>query len=67
MELSTRKGIVLMIMAMLNIPIVDGIAKYLSSEFSPLFISWARYAVACIFVLPFTFMKCGASFFLKKD
>ena len=56
----------MMIMAMLIIPVVDGIAKYLSSEFSPLFISWARYAVASVFVLPFTFMKRGADVFPKE-
>jgi drug/metabolite transporter (DMT)-like permease len=66
MEFSTHKGIVMMIMAMLIIPVVDGIAKYLSSEFSPLFISWARYAVASVFVLPFTFMKRGADVFPKE-
>ena len=55
-----------MIIAMLAIPVVDGIAKYLSGEFSPLFISWARYAVACIFVLPFAFMKFGADVFPRE-
>ena len=33
-------GIVLMVVAMLMIPIVDGQAKYLSAGYSPLFISW---------------------------
>ena len=46
-------GIVLMVVAMLMIPIVDGQAKYLSAGYSPLFISWGRYAVACLIVLPF--------------
>jgi len=31
---------------------VDGLAKYLSAGYSPLFISWARYAVASLVVLP---------------
>lgn len=66
MELSSRRGIVLMIMAMLTIPIVDGIAKFLSIDFSPLFISWARYIVACAFVVPFAFMKRGRSIFPKE-
>jgi drug/metabolite transporter (DMT)-like permease len=39
--------------AMLSIPLVDGLAKYLSVSYSPLFLSWARYAVACLIVLPF--------------
>lgn len=38
--------------AMLTIPLVDGLAKYLSASYSPLFLSWARYAVACLIVLP---------------
>lgn len=66
MELSSRRGIVLMIMAMLTIPVVDGTAKYLSDEFSPLFISWARYAIACLFVLPFAFFKRGMNIFPKE-
>jgi drug/metabolite transporter (DMT)-like permease len=31
---------------------VGGLAKYLSTRYSPLFLSWARYAVACLIVLP---------------
>ena len=46
-------GIALMAFAMLTIPLVDGLAKYLSISYSPLFISWARYAVASLIVLPF--------------
>ncbi|MCT7374349.1 DMT family transporter [Chelativorans salis] len=45
-------GIALMATAMLTIPLVDGIAKYLSAGYSPLFIAWARYAVASAIVLP---------------
>jgi drug/metabolite transporter (DMT)-like permease len=47
------KGVMLMTAAMLSIPLVDGLAKYLSVRYSPLFISSARYAVACLIVLPF--------------
>lgn len=46
------KGFALMALAMLLIPVVDGIAKYLSAEYSPFFLSWARYAVASAIVLP---------------
>jgi drug/metabolite transporter (DMT)-like permease len=49
---STSAGILLMTLAMLSIPVVDGLAKYLSTDYSPLFIGWARYAVACLIVLP---------------
>src|SRR5262245_55257423 len=46
------QGVILMTVAMLSIPLVDGLAKYLSRSYSPLFISWARYVVACLIVLP---------------
>lgn len=49
---NSRKGIVLMSLAMLSIPLVDGLAKHLSADYSPLFISWARYVVACMIVVP---------------
>lgn len=48
----TTQGIALMTLAMLSIPLCDGLAKFLSVTYSPLFISWARYAVACMVVLP---------------
>jgi len=51
---------------MLVIPVVDGTAKYLSTSYSPLFISWARYAVACMIVLPIAFFYCGRSIFPKS-
>ncbi len=38
--------------AMLTIPAVDGLAKHLSAGYSPLFIGWARYALASMIVLP---------------
>ena len=49
---STARGMTLMVLAMLAIPVVDGLAKYLSASYSPLFISWARYAAATLIVLP---------------
>jgi drug/metabolite transporter (DMT)-like permease len=49
-----------MTVAMLSLPVVDGLAKYLSAGYSPLFISWARYAVACGIVLPFAAARHGA-------
>lgn len=53
----------LMTLAMLSIPLVDGLAKYLSVSYSPLFISWARYAVACVIVLPIAAAKHGPHLF----
>jgi drug/metabolite transporter (DMT)-like permease len=43
-----------MIIAMLIIPLVDGIAKYLSQDYSPLFVSWMRYLSGTLFVVPIT-------------
>lgn len=53
----------LMTLAMLSIPLVDGLAKYLSVSYSPLFISGARYAVACSIVLPVAAAIHGARLF----
>lgn len=52
-------GIILMAVAMLSIPLVDGFAKHLSTSYSPLFISWARYAAACCIVLPLAAIRHG--------
>jgi drug/metabolite transporter (DMT)-like permease len=56
-------GILLMTLAMLSIPIVDGLAKYLSADYSPLFIGWARYAVATLVVLPLATLRKGTQVF----
>lgn len=56
-----------MALAMLAIPIVDGIAKYLSAEFSALFIGWARYATASLVVLPLAFYRNGFDIFPKEQ
>lgn len=57
------KGILLMTLAMLSIPCVDGFAKHLSTDYSPLFISWARYVVACGIVLPLAAARHGMAVF----
>ena len=56
---ATLLGVALMTLAMLTIPVVDGLAKHLSSSQSPLFISWARYAAACLIVLPLALATHG--------
>lgn len=56
-----------MAVAMLGVPIVDGIAKYLSASYSPLFIGWARYAVASLFVLPVTYWYHGRHLFPEEQ
>ena len=50
-------GMLLMSLAMLSIPTVDGLAKYLSADYSPLFLGWARYAVATLIVLPIAALR----------
>jgi drug/metabolite transporter (DMT)-like permease len=52
-----------MALAMLTIPLVDGLAKYLSTGYSPLFLGWARYAVASLIVLPFAVRIHGSHLF----
>ncbi|MCG3266681.1 EamA family transporter [Yoonia sp. I 8.24] len=64
---TTFRGIVLMSLAMLGVPVVDGIAKYLSTSYSPLFIGWARYAVAAMIVLPLAYRRYGFAFFPEKQ
>jgi drug/metabolite transporter (DMT)-like permease len=59
----SMKGIVLMTAAMLSIPLVDGLAKHLSAGYSPLFLGWARYAVASLIVVPVTAALHGARLF----
>lgn len=60
-------GIVMMALAMLLVPGVDGIAKYLSGAHSPLFIGWARYASACLFVLPWAISRYGWDFLPREE
>jgi drug/metabolite transporter (DMT)-like permease len=57
------KGIVLMSVAMLVVPFADGLAKYLSADYSPLFLSWARYAAASAIVLPLAAARGGGRLF----
>jgi drug/metabolite transporter (DMT)-like permease len=52
--------------AMLAFPAVDGLAKYLALGTSPLFIAWARYAVASLVVLPFAVCLHGARIFPRE-
>jgi drug/metabolite transporter (DMT)-like permease len=59
MNAHAKRGIVLMVLAMLTVPMVDGLAKHLSTSYSPLFLGWARYAVASLIVLPFAVVRHG--------
>jgi drug/metabolite transporter (DMT)-like permease len=66
-EHKSLTGVFLMSVAMLMIPMVDGAAKYLSSSHSPLYISWARYAVACAIVLPLAMARHGKRFLPREQ
>ncbi|OCC03124.1 hypothetical protein BA190_20625 [Labrys sp. WJW] len=59
----SARGILAMIIAMVSVPTVDGIAKYLSADYSPFFIGWARYAVAGLAVLPLSAFLHGRKMF----
>ena len=48
----THKGIILFLLAWTFIPIMDGIAKYLSSTIPVMQIVWARYFFTCIIAIP---------------
>jgi drug/metabolite transporter (DMT)-like permease len=56
------RGIGLMVLAMLCVPMVDGVAKLLSSTYSPLFICWARYACATLLAVPLSVARSGRDF-----
>jgi drug/metabolite transporter (DMT)-like permease len=56
-------GVMLMTVAMLVVPFADGLAKYLSADYSPLFLSWARYAAASAIVLPMAVARAGRRIF----
>jgi len=46
------RGLALMSVAMLIFPICDAIAKLLTADLSPIFVSWARYAAGSLFAFP---------------
>ena len=55
------KAITFNLLAWVMLPIMDGIAKFLSSDLPVLQITWARYFFTVFFTLPIMF------FFFKKD
>jgi drug/metabolite transporter (DMT)-like permease len=61
------RGIFLLSLAMLLIPVVDTIAKYLSAELSPLYLSWARYFAASLFIVPIAMRKFGRNIFPRRN
>ena len=63
----TLAGLILMTVAMLSIPLVDGLAKHLSATHSPLYVGWARYAAAAIVILPFGIHRHGRKIFPQHN
>lgn len=61
------RGICFLSLAMLLIPVVDTIAKYLSAELSPLYLAWARYFSASLFILPIAMVKFGWKVFPSRN
>jgi drug/metabolite transporter (DMT)-like permease len=55
------KAITFNLLAWIMLPIMDGFAKYLSSDLPVLQITWARYFFTVFFTLPFMF------FFFRKN
>jgi len=60
-------GIGLMILAMLIIPVMDGIAKDLSARYSITQITWARYFIHFSFMLPLVLLQFSLSTLLPKN
>jgi drug/metabolite transporter (DMT)-like permease len=60
-------GIVLMILAMLIIPVMDGIAKDLSARYSIIQITWVRYFIHFSFILPLLFVQLSLPTLLPKN
>jgi drug/metabolite transporter (DMT)-like permease len=60
-------GVALMAIASISVSIVDGTAKYLSRDYSPYLIAWARYAVAFCVVLPIGMARFGRHMFPDRD
>lgn len=60
-------GIALMVVASFAVPLVDGIAKILVANHSPLFVAWARYSAAAIIVLPMALVWHRQTHSLRTD
>ncbi len=56
-ETSPIKGILLYVPAMAIVPVMDGIAKHLSTEMSVMQVSWARYFAHFIILLPILLIR----------
>lgn len=60
------QGVLLMSLAMLVIPGVDGLAKALSAHYSPLMIGWCSFLCAAVLVTPVAVRLHGRSIFPQE-
>jgi len=60
------RGILLMLLSMIIIPIMDGLAKVLSDDYPIAEIVWARYFFHLMYLLPVVFFKYGPSALLPR-
>ena len=63
---SVLKGIMLMILAMTIVPIMDGLAKFLSSDYPTTEVVWGRYIFHFFLLLPIVMFKYGPSALLPR-
>jgi drug/metabolite transporter (DMT)-like permease len=56
---SHRRGIAMLVGALLVLPGMDAIAKYLSARLSTLEITWARFVVFALVLVPFAWRRHG--------
>lgn len=61
------QGVVLMSLAMLIIPVVDGLAKHLSGFYSPLMIGWCSFLAASVLVAPVAVRLHGRAIFPQEQ
>ncbi len=53
------RGIALMVVAMVFLPVKDGMAKMLGGTYSPLAIIWAQFCLAYLFLAPLILVRYG--------
>jgi len=63
---SVLKGILMMILSMSIVPIVDGFAKFLSSDYPISEIVWGRYIFHFFYLFPVVLFKYGPSAMLPR-
>lgn len=62
---SLRRGVLMMVTAMLILPGIDAIAKYMSGQLSPGQLSWGRFVFQSIFL--FGFVVAGSGFHIGRN